>query len=356
MRRDQQVPTTDATRFRWPASARSHQVPAGISAAATLDRYGRWMQKIPPTGGQYQIRSGDQVAVVVELGGGLRTYTVAGQEVVDGYGEDELPAGGAGQILAPWPNRLRDGRYTWQGQTYQVDLSEPVHHNAIHGLVKWLPWEAAPVSTAAVTFSCQFAPNPGYPWRLELTTTWSLEAAGLRAQHTATNLSDSAAPFGFGAHPYLILPGTKVDDLVLSVPAERRLLLDGRKLPIGATPVAGTDWDYTGGRRIGAAKLDTAFGGGPGATAAGGDAAAGGSAAVLSTVDGARRVTVWADGAFRWWQAFTSDALAAPRTRRSVGIEPMTCPPDAFHSGRDVVTLEPGQTWRGGWGITPELG
>jgi aldose 1-epimerase len=302
------------------------------------------MQKIPPTGAQYAIRSGEQTAVVVEVGGGLRTYAVAGQEVVDGYAEDELPPGGAGQLLAPWPNRLRDGRYAWQGHTYQLGLSEPPNHNAIHGLVRFLPWQPVSVSDSAVTLSCLLPPHAGYPWWLELTTTWSFGAAGLEAAHTATNLSDSAAPFGLGAHPYVVLPGTRVDDVVLTIPADRRLIVDGRKLPIGAKPVAGTEWDFSQGRRIGAAQLDTAFGG---------DVPGGGSAVALSTMDGTRQVLVWADASFRWWQAFTGDALAPPRTRRAVAVEPMTCPPDAYHSGRDLITLEPGEPWVGRWGITP---
>jgi len=301
------------------------------------------MHEIPPTGTQYEIRWGDQAAVVVEMGGGLRTYRAGGRDVVDGYAESELPPAGAGQILAPWPNRLRDGRYHWHGTDYQLSLSEPAHGNAIHGLVRSLPWLAAPVDEAAVKLSCALPPQPGYPWRLDLTTTWSLGPDGLRAEHTVVNRSDSVAPFGLGVHPYVMVAGTPVDDLVLSAPGDRRLRLDGRKLPIAATPVAGTEWDYTGGRRIGAAKLDTAFGHLP----------PGGSRVTLSTMDGSDGVTVWADAAFRWWQAFTGDPLGPPRARRSVAVEPMTCPPDAYRSGRDLITLEPGQLWRASWGITP---
>src|SRR2546430_2470977 len=250
------------------------------------------MQTIPPSGAQYPIRSGDQAAVVVEVGGGLRAYTVADLPIVDGYGDEALAPAGAGQVLAPWPNRIRDGRYPWHGETYELALSEPPHHNAIHGLVRWLPWRAVSVGESAVTLSCELPPHPGYPWRLELSTSWSVGPDGLRAEHTATNLAESAAPFGLGAHPYLMVPGARVDDLVLTVPAASRLLLDGRKLPIGAAKVAGTEFDFTSGRRIGAAQLDTAFGGVP----------AGGSTATPSTVDGSRAVTVRADGAFHWWQ------------------------------------------------------
>jgi aldose 1-epimerase len=297
------------------------------------------MPQIPPTGAQYEIVSGDHRAVVVEVGGGLRTYVRAGQEIIDGYREEELPPGGAGQILAPWPNRLRDGRYHWHGADYQLALSEPAYGNAIHGLVRWLPWQPVSVEPDRVTLACRLNPIPGYPWRLELTTTWSFGDAGLVAEHTATNLGDSPAPFGLGAHPYLLPPGNGVDDIVLLVPADRRLVVDGRKLPLAAPPVAGTEWDFREGRRIGTARLDTTFG-------------TGGPAVTLSTVDGSRTVTVWADEAFRWWQVFTADGLGEPRKRRSVAVEPMTCPPDAYRSGHDVVTLDPGGTWRGSWGIT----
>jgi aldose 1-epimerase len=134
-----------------------------------------------------------------------------------------------------------------------------------------------------------------------------------------------------------------VDDLILSVPGQSRLLLDGRSLPIGAAPVTGSEYDYTEGKRIGATVLDTAFG----------DLeryGSGRSHVRLATPDG-RQIQVWADDAFHWWQVFTGDTLAAERRRRSVAIEPMTCPPDAFRSGRDVVTLAPGEAWRGHWGI-----
>jgi aldose 1-epimerase len=64
-------------------------------------------------------------------------------------------------------------------------------------------------------------------------------------------------------------------------------------------------------------------------------------------------MTLWMDEAFRWVQVFTADALPEPRRRRGVAVEPMTCPPDAFNSGEDLLVLAPGETWRGSWGISP---
>lgn len=299
----------------------------------------------PPSGTQWQISAGGQEAVVVEVGGGVRAYRADGQEILDGYGEQELCPGGAGQVLAPWPNRIRDGKYSHAGHPYQLPLSEPEHHNAMHGLVRWLPWKPVSVAADRIELETVLPAQTGYPWTLHLTTAWSIGADGLRAEHTATNLSTEDCPFGLGVHPYLTL-GVPVEELYLTVPARSRLLVDRRKLPIGAAKVAGGEYDFAEARRIGPMLLDDAFG----------DVPVGGNAVTLSTQDNARSVTVWADDSFHWWQVYTGDTLTPPRTRRSVAVEPMTCPADAFHSGRDLVCLSSGDSWRGSWGITPKAG
>ena len=61
---------------------------------------------IAPSGEQITIGAGDQQAVVVEVGGGLRSYSAGGRELVDGYRADEMSSSGRGQVLIPWPNRL----------------------------------------------------------------------------------------------------------------------------------------------------------------------------------------------------------------------------------------------------------
>ena len=298
-----------------------------------------------PSGQQWTIRSGDHEAVVVEVGGGIRTYRAYGAEVVFGYGEDEISPGSAGHVLAPWPNRIRDGRYTFAGETYQLSLTEPDRHNAIHGLVNWSRWTLESAHEDVVTLVLELVPVPGYPWPLALRTTWRVGADGLRATHEATNLGATPAPFGLATHPYLHIPGVAVDDLTLQLPGAIRLVVDGRLLPQGARPVEGSEDDFRAGRRLGSTQLDSAYG----------DVqrAEDGSSRVFLTAPDGRAIEIWADQAFSWWQVFTSDALAGARKRAAVAVEPMTCPPDAFRSGRDLVVLEPGQTWRGAWGITP---
>src|SRR5690606_9420982 len=216
--------------------------------------------------------------------------------------------------------------------------------------------------------------QPGYPWTLSLRTTWELSDAGLSAEHWVTNLAGEPAPFGFSVHPYLQVPGVPVADLRLRVPARTRLLTDSRLLPIGAAKIEGTEWDFTSARRIGDLVLDTAFGsvlpepdGGSAVTVSAPDGtglrlwadasfgcgsglpgAVGGAAGTVSAPDGTG-LRLWADASFGWWQVFTGDTLPGERRRRSVAVEPMTCPPDAFRSGRDLVTLEPAETWHATW-------
>ncbi|GLW32028.1 aldose 1-epimerase family protein [Actinoplanes regularis] len=296
------------------------------------------------SGVQWSIEADGRRAVLAEVGGTLRSFSSGGVELLDGFAADEISPGSAGQILAPWPNRIRDGRYTFQDETYQLALSEPGRHNAIHGLVNWSRWRAVEHAASAVTLAYDLPPQVGYPWALSLRTRWSVSAEGLRSVQEVVNTSDADAPWGYSVHPYLRLPGVSVDDTVLQVPAKTRLLADARLLPLGAVKVAGSEYDYAEPRRIGAAILDTTFGdidfGPDGLTEV-----------VLADPDSDTRITLWADEKFKYWQIFTGDTLHGERHRRSVAIEPMTCPPDAFRSGRDLIVLAPGETWTTAWGI-----
>ena len=130
-------------------------------------------------------------------------------------------------------------------------------------------------------------PQPAYPWRLELGLEYRLTADGVDVVASATNASAEAAPFGIGFHPYLTI-GIPVDEVRLTIPASRRLTTDDRALPVGEEDVAGTDFDFTSGRPIGATRLDTCFTG----LARGSD---GRSRARLESAGGERAVEIWAD-------------------------------------------------------------
>ena len=303
-----------------------------------------------PTGAQFEIAHGDLRAVVTEVGATLRAFEAGGDAVIDGFSVDELSSAGRGQVLAPWPNRLEDGRYSYGGIDGAAALDEPEHRNAIHGLLRWRPWTLDDRADDAVTMRCMLHPLPGYPWLLDVGVRYALGRDGLTVEADATNHSTTPAPFGIGFHPYVTVGTERIDEAHLTVPAGEHLAADDRGLPTGQHAVIGSELDFMAPRPVGATRLDTAF---TTLVRDSDDRAT----AVLERPDQGRTVRVWVDKAFRYLMVYTGDTLEpASRRRRGVAIEPMTCPPNAFRSGVDVIELEPGGSWRGRWGIAVEEG
>jgi len=298
-----------------------------------------------PSGAQHCISHGGQRAMVVEVGGGLREYEVDGFPVLDGYGPHEMARVGRGQVLAPWPNRLAGGRYEFGDETLQVPVGEPELQNAIHGLVRWSGWEAGAVSGSRVRMDHVLWPQAGYPFALALAAEYELSDDGLRVTMCAENLGTEPAPYGAGMHPYVRAELGGIERTVLRLPADRWLETDERRIPTGRlVAVEGTDYDFRSPRSVADTVMDTAFTD----LARDGDGVA---RVELASADGGRRVTVWMDGHFDYLMVFTGDPLPAGERRRSIGVEPMTCAPDAFHSGLGLLVLEPGQRVSGSWGI-----
>jgi aldose 1-epimerase len=306
-----------------------------------------------PTGRQIRLSHGDQEAVVVEVGAGLRTYEAGGQPVIDGYGQTEMPSGGRGQVLMPWPNRLGDGRFQWSGREWQTALSEPEHHNAIHGLVRWAPWAVVELTSSAVRLAYRLYPQPGWPWILDLGVSYGLSDGGLAVRGHVVNVPGGAGacPFGAGWHPYLAAFGGAVDDAVLTIPAGTAYIADNRGLPVEKRPVEGSQLDFRHGQRIGDARLDTAF------TDLGRDTT--GLAVVeLAAADGTGRVTrLWMDEACTHVMVYSGDSLPErERRRRGLAVEPMTCAPNMLQSGDGRSILEEGESFEAGWGVKAACG
>ena len=297
-----------------------------------------------PTGEQIELQHGDQTAVVVTVGGGLRAYDVAGRAVVDGFDVSARVDGGRGQVLAPWPNRVRDGRYRWGEQVQQLALSEAAAHNAIHGLVRWSEWSVVERSASRVTVGTRVWPQPGYPFLLDVSADYQLDDDGLTVVLTGHNAGDVDLPYGVGQHPYVTAGTELVDDSVLTVPAAAWLPTDDRGLPKSTEPVDGTPWDFRSGRQVGDTVLDTPF--------AELDRDGKGRVVVrLTRADGSRGVEVWGGPGTDYLQVFSGDTLAPGRRRRGLAVEPMSCPADAFNSGAGLVRLEPGQKHTLQWGL-----
>ena len=300
---------------------------------------------IAPSGEQVELVHGDRHTVVVEVGAGLRSYSVGGRKVLDGYAADELCTSGRGQVLMPWPNRIEDGSYQFDGQRHQLPLTEVDARNAIHGLVRWAAWTVGRRGPESVMMERLLHPRPGYPFSLALRIEYALSDAGLSVTTTATNLGPDPCPYGCGAHPYLTLGTERIDSLVLRAPGGTVLHSDERGLPTGRSSVDGTEYDFRQPRRIDSTRLDSCF------TEL--ERGADGLAHVeLEDPDSGNALALWADNRYGYLMLFTGDPLPDV-SRRSLAVEPMTCPPNAFRSGEALVRLEPGASLTSCWGISP---
>ena len=256
-----------------------------------------------------------------------------------------------GAPLIPWPNRLADGRYTFDGELLQSPLTEPAKQNAIHGLVRWMNWQALRHDDRSVVMGLRLHPQPGYPFTLDLTIEFWLASEGLTVRTTARNVGSRALPYGAGHHPYLTVGTERIDSAFVRIPAHSILEVDQRQIPTGRViPVEGTEYDFRVLRRIGGTRLDTAYG----------DLIQdpdGRTRIEMANPDRTRQVRLWMDSAYQYVMIFTGDAVGeVARRRRGLGIEPMTCAPNAFQSGTGLRILNPGDALMSAWGISTSSG
>jgi aldose 1-epimerase len=255
-----------------------------------------------------------QRALVAETGAALRTYVVGDRPVVE-----PSARGYSGTVLAPWPNRVVDGRWTWRGRTHQLDVNEPARGHALHGLVHALDWRVDESGPAYVVLEVDLEPQPGWPFPMRFTASYELRPTGLLSRITAENVGDEPCPYGVGTHPYMALRGADVDDVVVHMDADTYLAVDDRLAPLEKRAVRGTsrpvDNAFTDLRRPAEAHV--------------------------ANPDGFT-TTLWGDETVCWWQLFVEDVIA---------LEPMTCAPDALNSGDGLLVLEPGGTHAMTWGL-----
>ncbi|MGH7922432.1 MAG: aldose 1-epimerase family protein, partial [Candidatus Dormibacteraceae bacterium] len=151
------------------------------------------------------------------------------------------------------------------------------------------------------------------------------------------------------AHPYLTVGTDRIDENLLSAPGATWLPTDDRAIPTGRESVDATPYDFRRPCPIGATKLDTAY--------TDLERGADGTArVVLRSADGTRAAALWMDETYPYLMLFTGDPLPDPaRRRRSLGIEPMTCAPNALQTGDGLRVLDPGEQFTSTWGIRPEV-
>ncbi len=296
---------------------------------------------LSPTGDQFELTRGGSRAVITQVAAALREFSVDGVHLTEPYSDTVTPPFGDGIVLAPWPNRVRDGKWVLDGQTLQLDITEPARDNALHGLLRVAPYLVVERSESSITLAATVYPQHGYPFRVATTVTYELVDGGLRVIHTATNESGAPAPVAFGTHPFFRIGDVPTEEVTLTLHAGTRFDVDDRLNPLAEVPVDG-DFDLRGGRLVAELELDTAFGG---------LAPVDRVVATLTAPDG-RRVSLWQDENHGYSQVFTTRSFPKDGgLGLAVAVEPMTAPPDALNSGLGLKWLEPGETWSVEWGI-----
>jgi len=238
-----------------------------------------------------------------------------------------------GTLLSPFPNRIKDGSYNWNGKTYQLALNHAAEGHAIHGLVfdKYFAVEAlesSETSAKAIVVYHYLGENQAYPFAYALSLTLTFDAKGLHLLTEVTNNTDENIPFGLGWHPYFST-GTPVDQWEVSLPTNKVYAVDGRMIPTGQAE----DYsEFRTAKTFGATQLDTCF-------SAGGEG-------VTTIVDGDIRLAIHQNvNEYGFLQVYS------PADRLSLAIEPMTCAPDAFNNGLGLLVLAPQEKRSFSWSV-----
>jgi aldose 1-epimerase len=297
----------------------------------------------PLSGTQVSISSHGYDADVASVGATLRGLRHDGREIVGSFEADELRPYYRGATLVPWPNRVVDGLYSFDGVDYVLPLTEPDRGHALHGLASWLDFAVADQATDSVRLLAHVPAQAGYPFPLTVEVLYSVGADGLRTRVITTNDGAARAPYGVGPHPYLVAGEGLIDDWTLELPAAQMLEVGGERLvPTELVPVAGRT-DFRSPKLLGDTQLDNAFT----------DLQRGTDGRIrvrLRAADGHGVEMNWGEG-LDWVQIFTSDLPTPEGRREAVAIEPMTCPPDAFNTTTDLIVLEPGASHTAEWFI-----
>lgn len=281
--------------------------------------------------------------LITQVGAALRHLSIDGVEITTSF-DDRSPAPfSCGAVLVPWPNRVRDGRWTHDGRQLRLEITDPCHDSALHGLLRDTAYRPVARSASWVSLGAPVLPQSGYPFRLDTTVDYRLVADGLVTTHIVRNVGTTCAPIAIGAHPFLTIGDVPPETLTLTVNGRHHIDVDDRLTPVGVTAVEGTKWDLRGGRVIADLDLDDAW-------SVHSDAD-GGSMHTLRAPDG-RTVSLWADDHFGFVHAFITRRF--PRNDgfvTAVALEPMTAPADALNHGVGLRWLPPRDALTASWAI-----
>lgn len=268
--------------------------------------------------------SDDYTATIVTMGGAIANLKYKGRHIVMPFQPHTIPIAHQGKILAPWPNRIADGRYTYNNQEYQLPITDVKTNCATHGLVAWKDWVIADMHTSFVELETYVSPIYGYPFLIKLSAHYEvIDGMGLKVDLKALNVGKEEAPFGIGMHPYITCEGLSIDECKLSMPFDECFSNNERKCPESRVKVEDLGFNFKEPSLVGTTEIDHCF--------------IAQNAPHVSTVQlESKKIQVYLKTSAPYIQLFTPAKL----NRRCLAVEPMSCPGNSFNNGIGLIRLK----------------
>ncbi len=299
--------------------------------------------------------------VLTHCGATVLSWTVDGVELIDGYADHSELATQAGMrsaMMIPFSNRIRHGRYRFDGADHDLNgtEAEQAGQTVLHGMLRLAEFSVEAIEAEenfAIVRLNSTALRPGsfagYPFAVDVSIELTVTDSTLDFLVTGTNVGTVAAPYASGWHPYFTIGDAPIERLIVRIPATTHVVVGADLIPIdGAAafePVAG-NFDWREARPIGDVVLDGAFEGLV-------IEADGFSHSTMTDPVSGRTIDAWQERGLM--HIFTSDTVTRPR--RSFAMESVEFMTNAFarddHAAR--IRLEPSQRRSFRFGATTTL-
>ena len=295
----------------------------------------------PRTGNQYVISSGEWSAVVTELGASLRELKWRGEDLIVPFDPNKVIPCCNGWVLAPYPNRVTNGQYSFDGEDYQMPIDEFDRQSSLHGYAYRYMWELVDLQESHVTLSWRSPDIAGYPFDITITATYALDENGLTETFTVHNNDSVKAPWAFGIHPWLAngkqgatAAERDADSAAchLQIKAASHVTVNEALIPTGTEPVTGI-YDLNDGPTLEGRAFDDAW--------VDVERAADGTTTTTFTRPDGIEVKIIGDETINAWQCYTATGAPFAEHPYGIAVEPMTAPANAFRTGDHLVTLAP---------------
>lgn len=281
----------------------------------------------------------ESISIIPAFGGLINDWTVNAKSGVIGllqnYSdaqelESKIDTNFQGPKLIPYPNRIKGGRYAFDAEEYQFEHCKFGEPNSIHGFLFRLRMSVVDIVCAAdhasITMKHSYNGSiQGYPFFFDLELTYQLhETKGLSMHTKIRNTGETNMPIGDGWHPYLTYR-EGIDVLELEFHAKNKLEMGALGIPTGNVVPYKT---FNSLRPIDDAVLDDCF-------------ELEDDQILLRYPDEDLTLRFWQEmgnGKYNFLQVYTPD------DRASIALEPMTCAPNAFNSGKGLIELAPNET------------